>query len=68
MLVSAPEQMRGVGDCAAWPVSGYLPGSTHRLRLGEFPCAIEDFGSRAKEAQRDLRGDREAHPPAAAYP
>ena len=29
-----------------------LSSSTHGLRLGEFPCAIEDFGPRAKEAHR----------------
>src|SRR6266404_9524102 len=34
------------------PLGGHSPGSTHRLRLGEFPCAIEDFRSRAKEAHR----------------
>jgi hypothetical protein len=29
-----------------------LSSLTHGLRLGEFPCAIEEFGSRAKEAHR----------------
>ena len=28
---------------------GHSAGSTYRLRLGEFPCAIEDFGSRAQK-------------------
>src|SRR6516165_3751503 len=37
----------------AWPC-GMKPNpvSTHRLCLGEFPCAMKDFGSRAKEAHR----------------
>src|SRR5467141_1440091 len=33
-------------------LSGGSPASTHRLRVGESPCAIENFGSRAKEAHR----------------
>src|SRR5258708_8466971 len=28
------------------------PSSTRRLRLRESPCAVEDFGSRAKQANR----------------
>jgi hypothetical protein len=30
----------------------HSPSSAHRLRRGEFPCAVEDFGTRAKEARR----------------
>src|SRR5258707_14292912 len=33
-------------------LSGGSPASTHRLQVGESPCAIENFGSRAKEAHR----------------
>ena len=39
-----------------------LDPSTRRLRLGKFPCAIEDAGSRQKEAHRvvPLLCDRQA--------
>src|SRR5260370_40324116 len=41
-----------VGDRRAPTLSVHSPTSTRGLRLWEFPCAVEDFGSRAKEAHR----------------
>ena len=38
-----------IADCSFFLPASPSPASTHGLRLGKSPCAIEDFASREKE-------------------
>src|SRR5947207_11655516 len=54
-FITIMAKRRGVGGrllrCPCLPAST-PPRSTHRLRLGESPCAVEDFKSWEKESHR----------------
>src|SRR5438067_828451 len=54
-FITIMAKRRGVGGrllrCPCLPAST-PPRSTHRLRLGESPCAVEDFTSWEKESHR----------------